>query len=48
VARNLAALGAVDSDAAALYLLLAQRAVMLVEEHAGNPDALQEVRRQLK
>src|SRR6185436_6425227 len=48
VARNLAALRSVDSDAAALYRLLAQRAVLLVEEHAGNPDALKEVRRQLK
>jgi len=48
VARNLSALGAVDSGAAEIYRQLARRAVMLVEEHAGNPDALQEVRRQLK
>lgn len=48
VARNLAALGAVDPDAAEVYRRLAQRAVALVEERAANPAALLEVRRQLK
>jgi predicted short-subunit dehydrogenase-like oxidoreductase (DUF2520 family) len=48
VARNLAALGAVDPDAAEVYRRLAQRAVALMEEHAANPGALLEVRRQLK
>ena len=47
VARNLAALDSADSHAADLYRLLARRSVALVEQHAGNPDALQEVRRQL-
>jgi predicted short-subunit dehydrogenase-like oxidoreductase (DUF2520 family) len=48
VARNLAALVAVDPDAADLYRRLARRAVTLIEEHAANPEALEEVRRQLK
>jgi predicted short-subunit dehydrogenase-like oxidoreductase (DUF2520 family) len=48
VARNLAALGAVDPDAAEVYRRLAERAVMLVEGHTANPGGLLEVRRQLK
>ena len=48
VARNLAALRAIDSDAAELYRQLARRSVALVEKRAATQDALLEVRRQLR
>jgi predicted short-subunit dehydrogenase-like oxidoreductase (DUF2520 family) len=48
IARNLAALGAVDPEAAEVYRRLALRAVTLVEERVADQGVLRELRRQLK